>query len=55
MTEENLKAVTFKLPRELVKKIDQLAKEGDRKRAAQVRRMLSTHPLIAGEAEGASN
>jgi predicted transcriptional regulator len=38
------KAITIKLPSDLIKKIDEQARIGDRTRAAQVRRLLIGHP-----------
>ena len=46
MTEKTDKAVTFKLPREVVKLVSVLAKQGDRTVAAQMRRLLASHPEV---------
>ena len=42
------KAVTIKLPSDLIRKIDEQAKIGDRTRAAQVRRLLINHQELQG-------
>lgn len=47
-TEQKEKSITIKLPAPLVKKVDALAKDGDRSRAAQVRRLLINHPDLQG-------
>jgi len=43
---ETDKAVNLKLPREIVRLIDILAKTGNRPRANQIRHLLITHPDV---------
>lgn len=49
MTDSNEKALHIKLPKDLVKQIDSLAKAGHRTRLGQIRHLLFTHPEISEE------
>lgn len=46
MKKENEKALHIFLPKDLVAKIDALAKAGYRNRLGQIRHLLFTHPEI---------